>query len=105
MISLREADDGVVLPLAVRPRASRPGSAGEWDGRLKLAVAAPAEEGRANREAVRLVADLFGIPPSAVSLVRGETSPRKEVRLAGLSLGEAERRLSGILSEGKRHGR
>jgi uncharacterized protein YggU (UPF0235/DUF167 family) len=43
-------------------------------------VLAPAEGGRANDELLRLVAELFGLRPSAVSLVRGHSARRKSLR-------------------------
>jgi uncharacterized protein YggU (UPF0235/DUF167 family) len=48
---------------------------------LKLTVSAPPEKGRANREALRLVAETFGVPPRSVEIVAGEASPDKVVRL------------------------
>ena len=99
MIVLRQTPEGVIVPLDVRPRSSRPGPAGEREGRLRLGVAAPAEDGRANREVVRSVAELFGVSPSAVTIVRGDTARKKEVVLAGLSLRDVQIRIAEILPE------
>jgi hypothetical protein len=41
------------------------------DGRWKVAVAAPPEAGRANRELVAFVARTLGVAPGAVRLVAG----------------------------------
>ncbi len=97
MIVLRQTPEGVIVPLDVRPRSSRPGPAGEREGRLRLGVAAPAEDGRANREVVRSVAELFGVPSSTVTILRGGTSRRKDVLLTGITPADAEARMAVIL--------
>ncbi len=75
--------DGPVtrLRLRVSAGASRSRLVGVHGGALKLAVSAPPEKGRANREALRLVAEVFGVPPRSVEIVAGEASPDKVVRL------------------------
>ena len=76
-------EGGAASLLAVRaqPGARRRGVAGTWNGCLKLAVTAPAEDGRANEELVRLAAELFLLRPSAVSLVQGHSGRQKTLRL------------------------
>lgn len=77
------AEGGAVslLPVRAQPGARRRGIAGTWNGRLRLAVTAPAEDGRANEELLLLVAELFRLRPSAVSLVRGHSARQKTLRL------------------------
>jgi uncharacterized protein (TIGR00251 family) len=48
---------------------------------LKVAVASPAEDGRANAELVRAIAKMLGMKRSAVSLVSGERSREKRFRV------------------------
>ncbi len=48
-------------------------------------VSAAPVEGRANREVCRLAAEFFGVPKSAVSVLRGETSTTKLLRVEGLA--------------------
>jgi len=81
---LREESGGrsVLLTVRVQPGARRSASAGGWNGVLKLAVAAPPEDGRANAAAAALLAELFGLRPSGVELVRGHSSRSKVFRLA-----------------------
>jgi uncharacterized protein (TIGR00251 family) len=73
--------DGTRLRLRVSAGASRSRVLGAHGGALKLSVKAPPERGKANREVLALVADVFGLPPSDVALVSGETAPDKVVRL------------------------
>jgi len=82
-VAVTAVDGGAATLLAVRaqPGAKRRGAAGTWNGHLKLAVRAPAADGRANDELVKLAAELFGLRASAVSLVRGHSARQKTLRL------------------------
>ena len=76
----------VSLRLRVQPGAKRTEVAGEHgegtQARLKVRLAAPAVDGKANAALVRFLALAFGVPPSRVTLLRGETSRQKTVRIA-----------------------
>jgi uncharacterized protein len=86
---LRQANDALELLVYVSTRASQSRIAGEHNGRLKIAVAAPAVEGKANEELQRFIADLFDIPKRAVLLRFGQSSKNKSLRLEGISLRRA----------------
>jgi uncharacterized protein (TIGR00251 family) len=75
-------DRACILTVRAQPGASKNAAVGSWNGLLKLAVTAPPEDGRANRALVDLVAELFDLRPAAVTLVGGETSRIKRLRLA-----------------------
>lgn len=60
-------------------------SLGEHGGRLKVALAAPPADGKANRALVELFAELSGRPRGAVELVRGARSRQKTVAIEGLA--------------------
>jgi uncharacterized protein (TIGR00251 family) len=75
------------------PGARRSELAGVAEGRLRLRLAAPAHEGRANAELVRFLAGLLDVPRSAVTVAAGASSRRKLVRVGGLTVDEARRRL------------
>jgi uncharacterized protein (TIGR00251 family) len=51
--------------------------AGLYQDRLKLKLAAPAVDDKANRELVRFVASLVGVRASAVRLEQGRASRKK----------------------------
>ena len=63
------------------------------DGRLRVRLAAPAHEGKANAERVRFLAAQLRVPRSAVSLVAGASARRKLVRVDGVTEDEARRNL------------
>ena len=75
------------------PGARRSELAGVAEGRLRVRLAAPAHEGRANAELVRFLAALLDVPKSAVTVAAGASSRRKLVRISGLTVDEARRRL------------
>ena len=83
-LRLTEKDGAVTLDIAVKPRSSREGLGPVQGDRLVVAVNAPPVDGKANEAVVRLFARTFGVPRSAVSIVRGETGRKKTVRIAGV---------------------
>ena len=50
---------------------------------MKARVAAPPEDGKANAALVALLAKEFGIPKSAVTILRGTTARMKQVKIRG----------------------
>jgi uncharacterized protein (TIGR00251 family) len=75
--------DGWTLALHVQPGAKRAGVAGLHGERLKLRIAAPALDGRANDALVAFVAEKLGVPKARVAVARGERSRDKLVTVAG----------------------
>ena len=81
----REDGDDVLLMLHVQPGAKRTevvGVHGEGpEARLKIRLAAPPVDGKANAELLRFLAAAFAVALRAVTLVRGETSRQKTVKV------------------------
>jgi uncharacterized protein (TIGR00251 family) len=63
------------------PNAKRGGIVGEYDGRLKIAVTAPAIDGRANEALIELIANKYSIPKSCVKIIKGPKSRNKTLRI------------------------
>ena len=78
--------DAVLVPVKVVAGASRTRIVGEWNGRLKVAVAAAPERGRANDALTAFLAGRLGVRRRAVTVVSGHTSPVKTVRVEGANL-------------------
>ena len=78
-----------LLKVRVQPGSSRNEIAGKREGAVIVRVTAPAVEGKANKAACKLLAELCGIPPSHVEIVRGESRRDKVIRLGGLDPGDA----------------
>jgi uncharacterized protein (TIGR00251 family) len=77
----RGADHALVLTIHAQPGAKRTEVAGVHGDALKIRLAAPPVEGKANAELVRFLAEAFAVPARAVTLVRGAASRRKLVRI------------------------
>jgi len=81
------------LRVRVQARAHRSEIAGERDGALLIRVTAPPVEGRANREACRLLAGRLGVAPGRVTVVRGASGRNKLIRVEGLESSALRREL------------
>jgi uncharacterized protein YggU (UPF0235/DUF167 family) len=66
---------------------------------VKLRVAAPPVDERANVAVGELLADLFGIKAAAVELVSGEKSRVKRFRLKGVDVETFDARLDAAVEE------
>lgn len=75
---------GWLLDLHVQPGAKTTSCAGEHGGRLKLKIAAPPVDNKANAHLLAWLAVQLGVPKSSVRLVRGETSRQKTVAVSGV---------------------
>ena len=81
------------LELKVIPHAPRDEVAGWMGAALKVRIHAPALDGRANDALAQFLAARLSLPRRAVTLVHGDKSRHKVVRIDGLMLDEAKRRL------------
>lgn len=91
------ADAGFAFWIHVTPRARRPSVAGLQGDALRVAVASPAEGGRANAACVRALAEAFEVPRRQVELDPGSKHRRKRVHIEGptKSLEERFQQLAG----------
>ena len=78
----RRVPDGWLLSVHARPGAKRTEVAGLHGDALKLHIAAPPLEGRANEELAAFVAAALGVPRKSVTVVKGSASRRKTVLVA-----------------------
>jgi len=91
---LQETKDGVVLTVKAVPRASKSEIAGADDDWLRVRIKAPPVDGKANEALVKFFAALFGVPKGAVSLVAGDVSRLKRIRIVGVSGAQARAQLA-----------
>jgi len=94
--TLRQSADGcLLLSLHVQPGAKRTEFAGVYGDALKIRLAAPPVDGKANTCLLAFLADFMKLPKRAVTLVNGDASRSKLVRIEGASA-EAQQRLCQI---------
>lgn len=73
----------MVIDVQVQPGASRDEIVGLHGERLKIRIAAPPVDGRANDHLIDFLAATFGTRRAAVTIVRGLTGRAKTVRIVG----------------------
>jgi uncharacterized protein (TIGR00251 family) len=88
------AASSCTLAIKAIPNAPRTAIAGWLGDALKVKVHAPALEGRANEELCLFLAEKLGLPKRAVTLLQGEKSRQKVVRIDGLTADETKQRLA-----------
>lgn len=72
----------LILHLHIQPGAARDEVAGPHGKALKVRIAAPPTDGRANERLCVYVAGLCEVPRSRVTLIAGQTGRSKRIRIA-----------------------
>lgn len=81
------------LSIHAVPNARTTQWVGRHGGALKIKVAAPPEDGRANKELQAYLCEVLGVRKGAVALLRGASSREKVFSVDGLTEAEAVARL------------
>jgi uncharacterized protein len=90
VIQYSEKDRALTFAVRIVPRASRSELAGEYNGALRIRIAAPPVEGAANRELIRLLAKMFKLPQNSIDIISGAGSKNKIVHIAGAASAQLE---------------
>lgn len=90
-----ERTDGTVVRLHVAPRARRTEVAGLHGDALKVRLAAPPVDNKANRALLDFLAEKLGAAGSALELLSGHTGRDKRVLVRGMRAGVVRARLDG----------
>jgi uncharacterized protein (TIGR00251 family) len=77
--------DGTILDAFVQPRAARTAVVGVHGTALKIKVAAPPVDGKANDALREFVAGALGLPRSRVEVIGGAASRHKRLRISGMA--------------------
>ena len=96
-LELTPKAEGVLLRVAARPGAGRSQVLGVHAGALKVALGAPPEKGKANKELLAFLAKAFGLRKAQLELTAGHTSRDKTVRIGGLAAPTLRARLAELL--------
>ena len=70
-----------MLDISVSPNARRTELVGWHDGALRIRLAAPPVDGAANDALRRWLSGELGLPQARITLIRGDTSRRKQWRI------------------------
>lgn len=93
-VVIQSAPDGIIITIRVIARAGRSGLAGTRGDALLVRLHAPPVEGAANAELIDIIATVLDVPRRAVSIVAGQRSRQKRVRVSGIDAATAESRLA-----------
>ena len=85
MLELNEKGGAVTIKVRVQPRAPRTEIVGEHNGAIKLRIASPPVEGKANEECRRYLAKLLRVSATSVEIISGESSRDKVFRVSNTS--------------------
>jgi uncharacterized protein len=93
MIPIHGTSTGVTFSVKLHPRAKKNAITGLISHALKLSLAAPPVDGKANDACIEFFANTLNVPRSSVSIAAGATSRNKVIRVTGLSAEEVRQRL------------
>ena len=85
---------GALISVRVQPGARQDQVAGYSGGVLRVKVAAPPIEGKANEGLLLYMARLLGIRPGQLVILKGARARNKLLRVEGLEQNEAEARFA-----------
>lgn len=77
---------GTLLHIRAQPGARREGIVGVQADRLKVAVHAAPEKGKANAALIKVIADELGLKRSQIQLLSGESSHQKTLLIENLTV-------------------
>ena len=78
----RYESDALILKLYIQPGAKRNEIIGLMQDELKIKLATPALEGRANSALIKFLSQLFKVPRSKIVLKSGEKSRHKIIEVS-----------------------
>ncbi len=97
---LHNGKKGAALTIRVTPRSRKTEFGGVMEnGTLRVRVAAPPVEGKANTALVRFLAKVLGVRKNRIDIVAGEKGLDKIISILDMSAEDAEQRIQGFLGE------
>jgi uncharacterized protein (TIGR00251 family) len=97
VIRITESAEGCILPVRAQPGAKRSGIVGEHGEALKIAVTAPADQGKANQALIEVLCEALRLKRSQVHLLSGVTSRDKRFIINAITGSELETRINSVL--------
>lgn len=69
------------MSVYIQPNSSKNEFCGEYNGTLKIKIASPAVDGKANKELINFLAKYLKLKKSLINIKRGETSRHKVLEI------------------------
>ena len=71
----------MIIHLTVKPGSRKDEFIIEEDGRIKVKIKEQPIEGKANKYLLNYLSEIFGVPKSKITLLKGENNPHKKVSI------------------------
>ncbi|WP_292467191.1 DUF167 domain-containing protein [Methanolobus sp.] len=85
--ALKEVDAGVIIDIEVTPGSKSlcvPSGYNHWRKRIEVRLSQNAQKGKANEQLIGILADIFGLRSSAISIVSGMHNSKKSLLLENI---------------------
>ncbi len=81
-----ERKNYILLNIEVKPgsKSAQINGINEWRNTLEVSVKSRAERGKANQEVIKLLSDILKLPLEDITIVKGDKSRQKVVKLSGI---------------------
>jgi hypothetical protein len=90
-LNIQQVNNDAVFQVKIVASSSRTAVAGQLDGMLKIKVAAPPENGKANRAIVKFLAAELGVKKKQVVIASGLTSTIKQIQVSDTTTSDIEK--------------
>jgi uncharacterized protein (TIGR00251 family) len=91
---LSDGKQGAALTIRVTPRARKTEIGGVLeDGTLRVRIAQPPVEGKANKALIKFLSDVLGVRKNMIEIVAGERGLDKIISVIGMEASEAEMKI------------
>ncbi|MEO6982359.1 MAG: DUF167 domain-containing protein [Edaphobacter sp.] len=87
---VQDVADGCTLSVRVHPGARRNDVTGLHAGAVKISIATPPSDGRANDALIAFLAEALRVPQARISILSGTMSRSKLLRIEGKSAAEVQ---------------
>jgi uncharacterized protein (TIGR00251 family) len=91
---LNDEGDALILTLHIQPAAKKTEVVGPHGDALKIRLAAPPVDGKANAALLKFIAAQLGVSKNSVTLISGDTARAKRLRVAGVDATAARNQLT-----------
>jgi uncharacterized protein (TIGR00251 family) len=99
ILEIKSNKTGIQFTATIQPRASRNQIIGIHNHSLKIKLTSPPVDGAANQACIKFLAKAFGVSPSRLSIVKGETSRNKTIQIGGMDSRTFTNTLAPLISE------
>ncbi len=96
---LRISDNALTIEVVARPGASRSGLHRVTAQGVVIGINAAPEKGRANAELIAFLAKILGLPRSSITILKGESSRHKTIRVEAGSPAEVANQLLRLVDQ------